>query len=447
MKYFKEKKKNLDMSIYRTNFYLLCLLLLGIFTVSSVNGANVTYNLTVDNNFWCQGQEITFTIYNASEYEDRESIEDDEDRNFTDLSDADVVVYNGPFDSSPILKDTSANKSNEFSATFSDGDNYLIEIDAGDSFKKYKENFQPESCPYLNGERDQSDSNDEEQDNIEQTDEQGNSSSDTDTTDNNVSDITDQSYSYLEDSLEVSLSETDISEKSQLTVQEISSFSDLSMDAPENMIQAVEIFSTEGTFSEMELVFNTSGENVTVLNYNQDFEEWNEIEPEQRNEESIVISATSYGIYALSGQDSVNTTQSDQTPSESDSPTTQAGSEEPQLPGQDRNSGNGILIPGILVALLVLVLAGGGGQMYLHHKKKEKIQQKGSSQQTSQSVQNQQHQKENTTLQSYNDVYSHVKEYVKQYHQQYSKDQIYRALKQANVPDDIINQVFSEFYS
>jgi len=86
-------------------------------------------NITLDWDGWCLGYDIVFKVYNVTQWEDRDDIEDDEDLFFLNVSDGEYTVYDGPFDSAPVLKTGDLSTTGTFSAIFEYEDNYLIEVE------------------------------------------------------------------------------------------------------------------------------------------------------------------------------------------------------------------------------------------------------------------------------------------------------------------------------
>jgi LPXTG-motif cell wall-anchored protein len=117
-------------------------------------------------------------------------------------------------------------------------------------------------------------------------------------------------------------------------------------------------------------------------------------------------------------------------------------SEELSASSQENTStsiSNWILGGGFLLLLLVLAF-------FFMHKKKEHGDLSQELKAKSEESKKQEKQGESQVLTSYQQIYEHTKSYVLQYKEHYSKDQLFRALKDANVSEDIINKVFDEVY-
>lgn len=54
--------------------------------------------------------------------------------------------------------------------------------------------------------------------------------------------------------------------------------------------------------------------------------------------------------------------------------------------------------------------------------------------------------KELEVLNTYSQVYERTKQYIKTYKESYNKEQIRKALTDANIPKDIIDKLFEELY-
>lgn len=104
---------------------------------------NATYsNLTIDKEGWCKDLEITFKLYTTQDFPNR----NDFDYNGTKIENAKIMIHSGPFESSPILFDTTSDSNGHFKYTFENEGPYFINVEPVGEFNEYDEIFDVLDC-------------------------------------------------------------------------------------------------------------------------------------------------------------------------------------------------------------------------------------------------------------------------------------------------------------
>ncbi len=109
---------------------------------------NIVYSLDqiyLEKNGFCVNYEINFKIYNKTEYE---KYKEDDDYSFQNLSEFNYEIREGPFDTSKLLVEGKTNKTGEFKYTFNNSSiPYYIKIEKKDSgFEKYEDTLTFQKC-------------------------------------------------------------------------------------------------------------------------------------------------------------------------------------------------------------------------------------------------------------------------------------------------------------
>lgn len=405
----------------KTIYTILIVLLLSIL---SSYAENETYtDLHLEANNWCPNIETTFKIYNATDFENKKYIEDNlcqsgedpEDDNceeFHIINSPEVKVYDGPFQSidKNLLFEGKADSNGIFKVTFPRVDQYLIEITPTGDYNEYVERFYVEECKWA--------------------------TTTTNTTITNTL-LTNQTFNYLNSQLTLIIQNTNLTSAEQITVQEKNNLEKPLIGA----IKTIEIIIPQANYTTIETQYQLPiKENTTtkLYLYNLQTKTWLLQTFEQQTDYikfNITSNQTIFGIIQEEIKPKItvieqtqelhssnqNITTSEDTYLEED--TTQ---DETNISATTTSQNNS-------TALFIAVIALLGILAIIFMKKKKPIQ---TTQQPNKEV-----------LTTYEDTYKKAKEYVTTYKQQYSKDQLYRALKDSNVPEDIITKVFNEEYA
>lgn len=379
---------------YKKPIFFLFLI---IFSISFSYAADELY---LDYNNYCAGFEVTFTLWNKTQWDDRKNI-DEEDIDY--FEDVDVAVYDGPLESLGALYDGETNNISEFKVSFSREDQYLVIIEGADvpgNFSTYEEYIYIQECKYAG---------------------------DTDVPIEEDKTYNDVVYDFYSGDLELSLTQTNTS-KEEITISQLSQGDVAVNERLENVETIYEIdFPQDIEFSEFSITFsNSEGELFSLYKYNSEDLSW-EIVEEEISLPFEYLSAQE-GTYALTNvEEEINqesnegvTSQNNQESNES-----QSSSQEPIPVVQ--NSSSSKLPYFIIIGIIILgVIA----SPFLFKSKKRD---------------DKEHFHEGT-LSTYKQEYDKTKQYVLQYKDHYNKEAIKQALIQGNVPIDIIDKVFSEVY-
>lgn len=403
-----------------------CLLAL-LFLITAVNGYyyNDTYsNLSIKQNGWCIDIETEFKVYNETEYDLYK--DDSEYDEYANISSAVIKLYSGPFDSMPLLLDSTTSATGEFSYTFTTANDYLLEIYPTGYYNDYYELIAIEECKYSNPAL---------------------ISNSTSTTTTTI--LYDKSYLYTD--IKILLNDTDMLSEKNLTVKNINGIVQNGLTALENVVKSFSVTGVNTNFSNMDIeisLVSIDTNNITK-GYLYENNSWTE-KTIVINENKVTFQNSKYGIYAITSN-AIPTIESTETPisetpeivetsseQTSNAPTSQndATTEEVSSSAEEIGSADEIQTESssssfmyIVVGIVIILVLGVGGYMATSKKKPVVVA------------------PQNEVLNSYNEIYSHAKKYVQTYKDAYGKDQIYRALENVNVPRDIIDKVFLEEYN
>jgi len=392
-------------------------------------------DLEVYNDGWCANLEIPFTVYNKSEYLIKDQIkdnlckvnetpEDDKCSEFETIS-GNVKIYDGPFAiEDKKLLDVSLSKSS-FSYTFTKEGGYLIEVFPTGKFNDwYVEDFTVLNCKLTNYTPDQS--------------QEG------------IPLLKNQSFSYEDSKTIINLTNSGLNSSSDLIVKIYHDPVKVGLGSLPNTIKIVQILGKKN-FSSMEIISSINdlvkeNEIYNVYKYNSKNSNWTKISNTSIINNKVTISSAEIGIYAIASNkttivENVTTTPVTQQIETNNSVTTSSSNTVEEVSNSanekdtnnttQKSSGPNKILIYSLIGLLLIVLGGVG-----FTKMKKKGEENSGKEEEN---------PENGVL-SYSSIVSKTQEYVSKYKQQYSQDQIYRALKEANVPKDIIDKVFSMEY-
>ncbi len=396
-----------------------------LFLITAVNGYyyNDTYsNLSIKQNGWCIDIETEFKVYNETEYN---LYKDDEEYDeYANISSAVINLYSGPFDSLPLILNSTTSTIGEFSYTFKSANDYLLEIYPTGRYNDYHELLAIEECKYSNP------------------------ALISNTTSTRTA-LYDKSYIYTD--IKIILNDTDMLSEKNLTVKNINGITQNGLTALDNVVKSFSITGVNNNFSNMDIevsLISVDTNNITKGYYYEN-NTWTE-KIIVINENKVTFQNVKYGIYAITSNTIpivepvqtpiVETPEIIETTSEqtANTPTSQneASNEEVSSTSEQIDSINEIQTESsssslmyIVVGIVIILVLGVGGYIMFTPKKKPEVITP-----------------HNEVLNSYNEIYSHAKKYVQTYKDAYGKDQIYRALENVNVPRDIIDKVFLEEY-
>lgn len=412
----------------KRSFLLLLNLFLIIACVNAYTYNSSFSNLSLDENGWCIDIPIDFKIYNSTDYSLHKS--DDEYDSYLNISTAVVKIYSGPLDSFPVILDTTSSTTGEFEFTFTEANDYLIEIEPTGEYNDYHETLAIDECR------------------------RANPSLVSNTTTTSSYNLFDKSYLYT--NIKISLNDTDMLSEKNLTVKDILKVG-ISQNGLTSLNNAVSSFSVKGVnnnYSNMDIEVSlvSIDTNKITKGYFYQNNSWIE-KPIEINENKVTFKSASFGIYAITSEEIsrpqevitapvIETTKpeivTEQTSTENlaestnneveSQPQTEINNNE-EIVSTQTNS-NQSSSSSIILIIVFVIIGLGAGSFFLFGKSKKPIP-----------VEHVE------VLNSYNEIYKHAKKYVQDYKLDYGKDQIYRALESVNVPRDIIDKVFLEEYN
>jgi len=381
-------------------------------------------NMVLDSNGWCTDLEINFRVYNETEYLDKTNInnnlcvgnetpEEDYCEVFQVLQ-PDIKIYDGPAEWMPILYESKADINSEFKYTFINENQYFIEMTGLDNYNDYfGQLFDVFICKK---------SESMSQENI--------------VVENKVVDLYNVSFDYS--GLKIDLKNTDMNVSSNLTVRNSLSFNDLNIGEINNSINLFEISSLGNTFSYLEInvpIVYENKSNLKLYIYDNNLKTWNQISNFVVLNNNLIITSATMGIYSVVEEEPVVV---QEIVEESISNEVIVEENVNDVVNPIKKSSNNYLYIFIIVLIICIVT------VYFIKKDKTLI----NSLNVSNIVVSTPIKSSETpeVLNSYNQIYEHTKEYVHKYKNNYSKDEIFRSLKNANVPKDMIDKIFEEEY-
>ncbi len=402
----------------------LILILFSIFISASFSvGNNENYtDLYLEYEGWCSGLEITFKIWNETDWDNKFKIENDlcgEDENEEDDNCyefhpviANVTVFNGPINGLPILFEDEIGEDEEFKITFDEPNQYLIEIEPEDNYKSLDFTLLIDECPLSTNVSSIIEKlNETEIKNYNQTFKYTLGNIILENTKSNIS----NSFAIKN----LNLKKSEIKEINN----SISNFEIIGLNDFEKMI--------------VEIPVSTSN-NLSIFKYDSDFNKWNKISNFEIQNSTVIMTSPQFGVYSIVEEKSI------EVPKEK---------KEIKTNMENLNNDNNIIdsksspytLYIILFILFIVLIIGfkfinSSKEVSNYHDLNKKNDEKDNIKKELENSQNTQ------ILTNYSDVYSKSKAYVKQYKTSFSKDKIYRALKQNNIPSDIIDKVFLEEY-
>jgi len=409
---------------------LLIFLFIILFSINlsySYKGYNDTYsNMTLESNGWCSGSEIIFTVYNKTNFDNHKSSGNDlcilnqtPSRDRCDILQTispKVKIYDGPFDSTPILFDSTTNSSGQFKSSFSSpGKPYLIELTGVANYNDYYEPlFEVSKCMF---------------------------SSDVglNLTKLNTPVLFNQTFTYAD--IVVGINNSIINSSKNISVNVFNNFSQIKSPSLDGMIKIFEVNSNVSSFSSLKITVPinfVNKSNLKLYKFDSNLNSWNLVSDYTLVDKNLIISNSGFGIYSIVEQapivvEKVVLNSSTVVENVSETVVIENTSMSKTVPIVSKNSSSSNLIWYILIGVILAL-----GIFYFIHKNNSKKNYHDDSKSDLVSGD------DSEVLSSYNQIYNHSKDYVQKYKSEFSKDQIYRSLKDANISSDIIDKIFKE---
>lgn len=405
-------------------FLLIFTILFLSLSVNAYNYNSTYSNISVITNGWCMNIPITFKLYNSTQYDLNKG---DTLYNFTNITNAKVVIYSGPLDSMRSLLNTTTGVDGKFTYNFNSPNQYLLEIfpTSGSNYNDYHQLLSIDECK------------------------RSNPSKVINSTSNKY--LLDQIFIYND--IKISLNKTDMDKESNISLKNIVGLTQNGLPNLNNVIKTVKIDGDSKVFTNMDIEFSILNFNpkATLKGYLYSNNNWTEKQV-NINENKVIFTNSSYGIYSITSEvilsekpmitpevnitptisvnNSLNNSEissnTENIVSNNNNDQTSSNPSGDKVNNISENSSSNMkyYIIGIIF-ILVLGIVG----YFLFTKKSATV---------------------NTTqahievLNTYNEIYNNSKKYVQTYKNSYSKDQIYRALVAVNIPRDIIDKIFLE---
>lgn len=393
-------------------------------------------NLSLHNDGWCVNIDIDFRVYNQTDYENKREIENNlcqegcEDEcewdvenctecksgclKFHKIKDADVTIYDGPFESSSVLTETTTNDNGEFNYRFTEVSQFLIKINPKEeNYNSLYTIFQTNPCVHA-------------QDTIELQ--------------NNSPIEKDIEFIYDEMGVTIQLKQTTINNKTDIIISDKSDF----VNKLNNTINIFELTSYNSNYENINIIKtieNITDKKLKLYQFNFTNNQWVEKEFTKENSQikftsedmgmfSVVEEVTKQSEVLLEEDNSKELNESLEEENNQEKQT--KSNQENIVQNNNRTNVNNdsdktILILIIAVGSIFLVILIGLKHTKTNKKKEIPTEHK-------------------EVLTTYQETYNRTSKYVKENKDSYRKDQIYRALQSAHIPNDIIDKVFREEY-
>lgn len=389
-----------------------------LFMITLINGYNfnATYsNLSIDQNGWCVDITTSFKLYNQTEYNLYKN--DDEYTNYTNISSAKIKIYDGPFNSLPLILDTTSSTTGEFSYKFTAADDYLLEIIPIGNYNDYHELIAIDACKRANSSYVYNSS-----------------------VTSNALKLFNKSYIYSD--IKISINNTNMISEKNIILKEIKGISENGLTPLSNAIKSFKVDGVNTNFTNLDIEVSLVSIDTSKITKGYYYE--NNLWVEKTisiNENKVNFPNSKYGIYAITSEVTpapqlsaapiveIPITETATTPETNSENTPTTEDTETKIDKINTNESSELNITYIIVGIVIVLVLGAGGYMFFNSPKKK--------------IEIAPH---TEVLNSYNDIYNHAKTYVKTYKDSYEKDQIYRALETVKVPRDIIDKVFLEEY-
>lgn len=420
--------------MFYKRFILFFLFLLSIQLSYATHIDNSTHDsLYLESDGFCAGISVPFKIWNLTDYENRDEIEDDEDLNFTIMSGFDVEVFNGSSEIFPLIFNSEADSNGEFSVLFPIENDYRIVIyPNSNNFDTLEETFSVETCRFAN--------------------------SQTTTSSNSQNDINrkyyNQSFFFLDRSLKLTINNTDLNSSSNVTLKKLSEQEISNLNPPSNYFigEVIDFTLSKENYTSMsmEISFIDMTNIIKVKKFNSpNFED---ISYQIKNNKIIIPSLTS-GIYLFMREEEIvlpeptikeevkpvieDTQINENANTEVNSNLENNNLNETQV-STNKTKSNSITGTIITIVLILFGLGAGGYGSYLLYIKYVKAKTEIDSDKDHNSKQN--------IIQSYSEIESRVSKYIKDNKSKYSKESLRIQLEKSKVPKEIIDKVYSKEY-
>jgi len=402
--------------------FLIFIVFLTLF--NSINAYNSSLSdVYLELNGWCTNYNIEFTAYNKSEFEMKEQIEDnlcksdenEEDDNcelFHNLDEFKVLIYNGPLKGMGLIYNESIKNTNgTFNFKFKNSNKYLIEIEPKNThYNKFSERFDVIDCF---------------------------GSSKTKTNENKSYNL---SGNFDNEKIFVNLKNSNSSNISLLEINSLdiksNNFSQLN-----NSIKFFKINSEKISYEDIEIIINiqfNSSNSINIFKYDNSTKKWIKYSNFIKGNNKLILKSINSGIYGIVEKKPIIIKQ-ETTSINKNEKLNNSNKEinDKEINNKEinniENKTNKSSSPNILIMIFsIIIIIGILVSVIILNKKKEEVKNDNI--------------RKPEQLNTYKEIYDRTKSYIKQYKNDYSKDQIYRALKKVNIPEDIIDKIFLEEY-
>lgn len=404
----KIEKKNMIKKIT-----LIILLIFTTISIANSAGDNSSFDeIELDYDGFCPNFDIEFKIYNKTDYDNMETIEDnlcDEDETpeddgcqvFNKIV-GDVKIYDGPLDSRPVLLNTKSNSEGIFTFKFTSGNDYLIEVVPEGNYKDLSIKIPIEDCMRATNNPDRIVDEPETPETFNQT------------------------FSYDNYEHIIKLENTEIEFKENITIT-----TDVAVATPlENAYKTFEISGDQSKITVINFETSVTEEEVIleVHKYDSNLGIWTLYDPAPiKKINRLEFDIVEFGIYAIKEkEEEIEAPVVEEKPvTEPETPVVQEKTPVESIPVvEDKGvdfSKAGIILGAILGGGLIV------GFMVMPKKHESKYNY---------------HDYKNPIINS--EVYNKTKQYVQKFKPTYNKMQIKMALEKANIDSQIIEKVLNE---
>lgn len=394
--------------------------------ISSAYSYNESYtDLKLVNSGWCPTMEIEFQVFNKTDYENKDAIEDDEDLYFHNISDAEIIIYDGPIKSRPILFEDKTNKTGHFKFTFDEPNQYLIEIKPKGKYNPYSELFEIMECKWMNEKVTKDEENETKKTNLYN-----------------------KTFEYETSKTTIELKDTDMNSSENITIELIDDI--ISQNLPElnNSVKTIKITTNSQNYTSLKIstiIEPKQDVEIITFSYDENQNQWTEVNYVKEREDLIIFENVKPGIYSIVEKEIIKEeNKTKETPTQNNN---ENQNQQPANPINDPFANQSSNSNSQLIKLATIIIPTGlllfVGFKFMQKTKDKKNNNNNNNNQHNKSMNHKTHE-EPQVLNTYNQVYQKTKEYVRSYKTSYGKDQIYRALKNAGVPNDVIDKVFIE---
>lgn len=415
------------MNLNKTIIYFLTI------TILTISGYSATYNssysdVVMDTTDWCTNLEANIQIYNLTDYQNKKAIEDDlcgvnetpdEDNCliFNKIA-GKVEFFKGPIEGLGILESKTIDANSKIKITFSEENEYFFRIVPTGKYNSYEGLFFAKTCKFAQGSTP-----------VIET----------------PKPIPLYNYTITDDITKtfIKIENTEIDSKDKILVSQINDLEIRGLPKLNyNIHKTIEIKGLTEIKNYSKLTLDTQlaqrDTTLTIFYYKPTSKTWEKTTDFIDYDNKVVIQNAKIGIYSIAGNEI-----------KIEVPIIQETIKEVPK-SQELNTATNTLLTGnttitkekkvsatlwVIILLTITALIGIGAWQHNSHKEnyhKDREENKIS--------QNQE------PLKSMTDVYQKAKNYVNKYKSEYTQDQLYRSLKSANVPKDIMDKVFAEEY-